>query len=57
MDKWIIEHGIWVLTNSEMPPFASVNSLGKFLYLPGGEIPDAFPIEQMARGRDLSEEM
>ena len=50
--EWIGEHGIWILTDPTLRTYASGNSLDKFLYLPGDEIPSNFLMEQVPAHED-----
>ena len=38
-ERWISNHGIWTLTDPMVGTFSSGNSLDKFLFVPGDEVP------------------
>ena len=46
-EDWVNSGGLWALTGPEVGTFASGNSLGRFLYQPGDDIPTAFLQEEV----------
>ena len=54
-EDWVSSTGLWTLTDPEVGTFASGNSLDKFLYLPGDDIPAAFLREEMAEDNEREE--
>ena len=53
--RWIANGGIWTLTDPDRATPASGNSLDKFLYVPGAEVPPSFLTEQAVEEGDEDE--
>ena len=55
-EEWAGTHDIWTLTDPALKAYASGNSLDKFLYVPGGEVPGTFLMEQTHHQEDNNED-
>ena len=53
--EWKAAHGIWTVSDPSTPTFRSGRSLGKFLFVPGTEAPEAFLLVYSNMGGDPRE--